>query len=93
MPRDSEGRIDPQVAADVLVKVKLENPLVSTPDVYFIAGDDWCAARIAREVAGSRFLQCFDLPRGFDGRVPLEILEPILDEVKVEEVHVVEASP
>ena len=40
MPRDSNGRIDPQVATDVLVKVELEDPLVSALDVYFVARDD-----------------------------------------------------
>ena len=92
MPRDSEGCIDLQVAADVLVKVEPEDPLVSAPDVYFVARDDWYAARTAREVAGSRFLQRFVLPRGSDGRVPSEILESILGEVKVE-VKAADASP
>ena len=67
MPRDSEGREDLKVAVDVLVKVKPEDPFVSTLDVYFVAKDDWCAARIAREVASSCFFQCF-------------VLEPILTE-------------
>ena len=92
MPRDSEGRMDPMVATDVLVKVQSEDPLVSTPDVCFVAKDDYCTARMAREVVSSRFFQRFILPRDFDGMVPSEILEPILAEVKVEEVQVTESS-
>ena len=93
MPRDFEGRIDPQVATDLLVKVEPEDPLMSALDVYIIVRDDWCAAQKARDVAGSCFLQRFVLPRGPDRRVPSEILEPILDVVKVEEVQATEASP
>ena len=61
-------------------------------DVYFVARDDWCAARTAREVAGSCFLQRFVLPRGSDEKVHSEILESILDEVKVEEVQAPSSS-
>ena len=85
MPHDSEGCVDPQVAVDVLVMVKLEDPPVSAPDVCFTAGDDWCAAQTAREVADSRFLRHFVFPQGSDGRVPSEILKSILGEVMVEE--------
>ena len=89
MPRDSDGRVDLQVAANVLVKVELEDPPVSAPDVCFIARDDWSAARTAREVASSRFLRRFVFPQGSDGRVPSEILESILGEVKLEEEELV----
>ena len=92
VPRGSDGRVDPQVAADVLVMVEPKDPPVSAPDVCFTARDDWCAARTAREVAGSRFLWRFVLTRGSDERVPSEILESILGEVKVEEAHAAEAS-
>ena len=83
--------MDPKVAADVLVKVELEDSLVSTPDVCFVAKDEWCATRTTQEVAGSCFFQRFVLPRDSDGRVPLEILETILAEVKVEEVEAAES--
>ena len=58
-------------------------------DVCFTTRDDWCAAR---EIVGSRFLRRFVLPRGSDGRVPSEILESTLGEVKVEEAQAAEAS-
>ena len=82
MPRDSLGRLDPEVVADILVK-KSEDPSTSASapasEVCFMEKDDWW---IAWEATDPSVSHRFVLPWGPNGRVSSEILEFVMAEVK-----------